>query len=116
MEPNSACPICTMTDILVSSAGHAECVTCGHEWEADSGDAGGIGPNGIGPVKDANGVVLQDGDSVTLIKSLKLGGSSDMLKIGTKVNNIRLVAGDHEIDCKVAGRGVLLKAKFVKKA
>jgi protein PhnA len=83
-------------------------MTCGHEWEAEAHD-----PSDIGEVRDANGSLLQSGDSVTLIKSLKLDGSSDTLKIGT---NTRLVAGDHEIDCKVAGRGVLLKAMYVKKA
>ena len=100
-----------MTDILIGSNGHAECLTCGHEWEPQDGD-----PNDLGEIRDANGTVLHDGDSVTLIKSLKLNGSSDTLKIGTKVTNIRLVAGDHEIDCKVGGRGVMLKAQFVKKA
>lgn len=105
-----ACPICTMTDIVLTPTGHAECVTCGHEWESATGD-----PYGIGEVRDANGSLLHDGDSVALIKDLKLKGSSDTLKIGTKITNIRLVAGDHEVDCKVAGRGVLLKAKFLKK-
>lgn len=111
MESTSLCPICTMTDLLLTASGHAECITCGHEWEAEAHD-----PSDIGQVRDANGTLLQSGDSVTLIKSLKLNGSSDTLKIGTKVTNIRLLAGDHEIDCKVAGRGVLLKAMYVKKA
>lgn len=106
-----------MADILFTDA-HAECLTCGHEWQAatagDDGDEGD--PTALGEIRDANGTVLHDGDSVALIKSLKLGGSSDTLKIGTKVSNIRLVAGDHEIDCKINGRGVMLKAKFVKKA
>jgi protein PhnA len=111
MESTTACPICTMTDILTTSSGDHECATCGHEWEADAGD-----PNDLGEIRDANGAVLHDGDSVVLIKDLPLKGSSDSLKIGTKVNSIRLIAGDHEIDCKVNGRGILLKAKFVKKA
>lgn len=111
METTIACPICTMTDILLSPSGHAECVTCGHEWEAQSGD-----PGGLGEIRDANGTILHDGDSVVLIKSLKLKGTSEMLKIGTKVTNIRLVAGDHEVDCKVAGRAILLKAMYLKKA
>ena len=73
-------------------------------------------PNDLGEIRDANGTVLHDGDSVVLTKGLTLKGSNDTIKIGTKVNNIRLIAGDHEIDCKINGRGILLKAKFVKKA
>lgn len=102
-----------MTDVLTTSADGRECVTCGHEWQEQDTAAN---DSGIGPVRDANGNLLQDGDSVTLLKSLKLKGSSETLKIGTRVNKIRLVAGDHEIDCRVDGRGVLLKAEFVKKA
>jgi protein PhnA len=105
-----ACPICTMNDVLTTASGDHECATCGHEWEADAGDS-----NGLGEIRDANGTVLQNGDSVMLTKGLPLKGQPD-LKIGTRVNNIRLVAGDHEIDCKIDGRGILLKAKFVKKA
>jgi protein PhnA len=99
-----------MTDLLLTASGQHECATCGHEW-GDTAD-----PYALGEIRDANGTVLSDGDSVTLVKSLKLGGSSDTLKIGTKVTNIRLISGDHEIDCKVNGRGILLKAQFVKKA
>lgn len=111
MDASPACPICSMTDLLVTHDGRHECATCGHEWDDEPAD-----PDAIGEVRDANGTVLHNGDAVTLIKSLKLNGSSETLKIGTKVTNIRLVGGDHEIDCKVAGRGVLLKAMFVKKA
>ena len=82
----------------------------GHEWAGAAGD-----PDALGEIRDANGTVLQDGDSVVLIKSLPLKGT-ESLKIGTKVGNIRLIAGDHEIDCKINGRGILLKAKFVRKA
>ena len=67
-------------------------------------------------VKDANGTVLTDGDTVSLIKDLKLRGSSQVLKQGTKAKNIRLVEGDHEIDCKIDGSPMALKACFVKKA
>lgn len=67
-------------------------------------------------VKDANGNLLADGDSITVIKDLKVKGSSSMLKIGTKVKNIRLVEGDHNIDCKIDGFGPMkLKSEFVKK-
>jgi protein PhnA len=68
-------------------------------------------------VRDANGNVLQDGDSVTVIKDLKVKGSSSVVKVGTKVKNIRLVDGDHDIDCKIDGFGAMqLKSEFVKKA
>ena len=68
-------------------------------------------------VRDANGNLLQDGDSVTVIKDLKVKGSSLVVKVGTKVKNIRLVDGDHDIDCKIDGIGQMgLKSEFVKKA
>jgi protein PhnA len=67
-------------------------------------------------IKDANGVVLKDGDDVTVIKDLKVKGSSLVVKVGTKVKNIRLVGGDHDIDCKIAGIGAMkLKSEFVRK-
>lgn len=104
------CPICTMADLLVSDTGVIECATCGHEWEDEGADG-----DGLGEIRDANGAVLANGDNVVLIKNLPLKGT-ESIKIGTKVSNIRLISGDHEIDCKINGRGVLLKAKFVKKA
>jgi protein PhnA len=105
-----ACPVCSLNDVL-DFPDHYECATCGHEWERENkaSDAARI-------VKDANGNVLADGDSVTLIKDLKLRGSSEVIKQGTKVRSIRLVDGDHEIDCKVDGVSMALKACFVKKA
>ena len=67
-------------------------------------------------IKDANGNILQDGDTVTVIKDLKVKGSSTVVKVGTKVKNIRLVDGDHDIDCKISGIGAMkLKSAFVKK-
>lgn len=106
-----ACPLCEMTEVLDHS-GKWECVTCGHEWDrAAEAEA----PPGPRVVKDAHGNVLADGDCVILIKDLKLGGSA-VLKGGSKSKGIRLVDGDHEIDCKVDGIAVGLKACFVKKA
>ena len=68
-------------------------------------------------VKDSNGNLLNDGDSVVVIKDLKVKGSSSVVKVGTKVKNIRFVAGDHDIDCKIDGIGAMkLKSEFVKKA
>ncbi len=106
---NPACPACTLEDLL-SHSDHWECTTCGHEWPKEAA------PEVARVVKDANGTPLTDGDTVALVKDLKLGGSSQVLKGGTKAKNIRLVAGDHEIDCKIEGISIALKACFVKKA
>lgn len=105
--------MCEMTDVL-DHPNKWECLTCGHEWErtpetvADEPEAARV-------VKDAHGTVLSDGDCVILIKDLKLGGSQ-VLKGGSKSKPIRIVDGDHEIDCKVDGIAVGLKACFVRKA
>lgn len=90
------------------------CPECGNEWKAGVEAESDNGPQ---VVKDAHGNVLQDGDTVTVIKDLKVKGSSSVVKIGTKVKNIRLVEGDHDIDCKIDGFGAMqLKSEFVKKA
>lgn len=107
----TACPICEMTDVLSRDL-HRECMTCGHEWEVE---AAAEAPAGERVVKDAYGNVLADGDIVAMIKDLKLKGSSDVLKVGTKSKPIRLVEGDHEISCKMDGMAIGLKACFVKK-
>ena len=88
------------------------CPECGYEWnpEENKAEEGFV-------VKDANGNILQNGDSVVTIKNLPLRGSSHSIKAGTKVRNIRLVDSDHNIDCKIEGFGaVALKSEFVKKA
>ena len=90
------------------------CPECAHEWSQNAGEdtaeQGSI-------IKDANGNVLNDGDTITVIKDLKVKGSSSVVKVGTKVKTIRLVDGDHDIDCKVDGIGAMkLKSQFVKKA
>lgn len=88
------------------------CPECGHEWMAADGEQN----YEENIVKDANGNTLKDGDTVSVIKDLKVKGSSSVLKIGTKVKNIRLVEGDHNIDCKIDGFGAMkLKSEFVKK-
>jgi protein PhnA len=105
----SACPMCTMPDILEHPE-KRECMTCGHEWEREAvAEQTRI-------VKDAHGNVLSDGDCVILIKDLRLGGGSQVLKGGSKSKPIRLLDGDHEISCKVDGIAVGLKACFVRKA
>jgi len=90
------------------------CPECAHEWTVEQANEN-LADAKI--VKDANGNILNDGDSVTIIKDLKVKGSSSTLKIGTKVKSIRLVEGDHNIDCKIDGFGAMkLKSEFVKKA
>lgn len=88
------------------------CPSCGHEWaQAVTGEE-----RDDKVFRDANGAVLADGDAVTVIKDLKVKGSSLVVKVGTKVKNIRLVDGDHDIDCKIDGIGAMkLKTEFVKK-
>jgi len=89
------------------------CPECAHEWAKDSATDAGETEKVI---KDANGNILQDGDSITVIKDLKVKGSSLVVKVGTKIKNIRLVDGDHDIDCKITGIGPMkLKSQFVKK-
>jgi protein PhnA len=105
---NPSCPACTLTDLL-SHSYHWECATCGHEWPKEAP------AEAVRVVKDAHGTVLADGDTITLVKDLKLRGGSGVLKQGTKAKNIRLVDGDHEIDCKIEGVALALKACFVKK-
>jgi len=90
------------------------CPECGNEWSAS--DAAPSETDSL-VVKDANGNLLSDGDNVNVIKDLKIKGSSQVVKVGTKVRNIRLVEGDHDIDCKIDGVGPMkLKSEFVKKA
>lgn len=90
------------------------CPECAHEW---SKEAGPENPDVKEVVTDAHGNPLRDGDAVTVIKDLKVKGSSSVVKVGTKVKNIRIVGGDHDIDCKIDGIGAMkLKSEFVKKA
>jgi len=90
------------------------CPECAHEWTA--ADAAASKEDEL-VVRDANGTLLADGDTVTIIKDLKIKGSSSVAKVGTKVKNIRLVDSDHNIDCKIPGIGAMgLKSEFVKKA
>jgi protein PhnA len=87
------------------------CPECAHEWSEQDSNR-----NDEKVFKDANGTILQDGDTVTVIKDLKVKGSSLVVKVGTKVKNIRLKDGDHDIDCKIDGIGQMsLKTQFVKK-
>ncbi|WP_301171674.1 zinc ribbon domain-containing protein YjdM [Brevibacillus nitrificans] len=106
------CPTCN-SEYTYEDGANLVCPECSHEW---SKEAGGDSTEEKKIVKDANGNVLNDGDTVTVIKDLKVKGSSSVLKIGTRVKNIRLVEGDHDIDCKIDGFGAMkLKSEFVKK-
>ena len=108
------CPECG-SEYCYENQNLLACPDCGHEWNpadtpVDSEEEGLV-------VKDAVGNLLQDGDSITVIKDLKVKGASQPLKVGTKVKSIRLVEGDHNIDCKIPGFGAMqLKSEFVKKA
>lgn len=106
------CPTCS-SEYTYEDGEMFVCPECAHEWpmaEAEITEVGGV-------VRDAFGSVLNDGDSVTVIKDLKIKGSSSVVKVGTKVRNIRIVSGDHDIDCKIDGIGAMqLKSGFVKKA
>jgi protein PhnA len=106
------CPACG-SEYTYEDGNMYVCPECAHEWGkdavAETADAGLV-------VMDANGNMLQDGDTVSVIKDLKVKGSSSVVKVGTKVKNIRLVEGDHNIDCKIDGIGAMkLKSEFVKK-
>jgi len=92
------------------------CPMCAHEWPKDEAADANSGAEAAAVVRDAVGNILEDGDTVTVIKDLKVKGTSSVVKVGTKVKNIRLVDGDHDIDCKVPGIGPMgLKSEFVKK-
>ncbi|MFJ7972937.1 zinc ribbon domain-containing protein YjdM [Psychrobacillus sp. NPDC096389] len=106
------CPKCN-SEYTYEDGNLFVCPECAHEWTTDGAEE----KEDTQVVRDANGNILNDGDSVTVIKDLKVKGSSSTLKIGTKVKSIRLVDGDHNIDCKIDGFGAMkLKSEFVKKA
>jgi len=106
------CPQCNSEYTYEDGANYV-CPECAHEWPQQAAEA--VEEKRVW--KDANGNVLNDGDTVTVIKDLKIKGSSSVVKVGTKVKNIRLIEGDHDIDCKIDGIGAMqLKTEFVKKA
>ena len=108
---SNPCPQCTLENTYPDGENYV-CADCGFEWpmvvteeEAD-----------VRIVKDANGNVLQDGDTVVVVKDLKVKGTSSTLKVGTKIKGIRIVDGDHEVDCRTDLGQMMLKACFLKKA
>ena len=107
-----ACPQCAST-LTYADGALLVCPECGHEWAPGDSASAEAAPE----VRDAVGNLLADGDTVTVIKDLKVKGASNALKVGTKVRNIRLVEGDHNIDCRIEGFGAMqLKSEFVRKA
>ena len=110
MDSNPICPQCQQANTSTDTISWI-CTDCSHEWNDNdlSSDAEGR------TVRDANGTVLNDGDTVTLIKDLKVRGTSSVLKVGTKIKNIRIVDGNHDIDCKTELGPMMLKSGFLKK-
>ena len=112
------CPKCN-SEHVYEDGSLLVCPECAHEWARDAAAASAANDDGPRVVKDSNGTPLADGDSVTVIKDLKVKGSSSVVKVGTKVRNIRLVDGTagHDIDCRIDGIGPMqLKSEFVRKA
>ncbi|OGT81013.1 MAG: alkylphosphonate utilization protein [Gammaproteobacteria bacterium RIFCSPLOWO2_02_FULL_61_13] len=90
------------------------CPECAHEWTVDAAEEGA---DQVRVVRDAHGNVLSDGDTISVLKDLKVRGASSVVKMGTRVKGIRLVEGDHDIDCRIDGIGAMqLKSEFVRKA
>ncbi|MCV4343865.1 zinc ribbon domain-containing protein YjdM [Pseudomonas capsici] len=107
-----SCPKCN-SEYTYEDGTLLVCPECAHEWSADGSS---VESEDVKVIKDSTGNVLQDGDTITVIKDLKVKGSSLVVKVGTKVKNIRLVDGDHDIDCKIDGIGAMkLKSEFVRK-
>lgn len=105
-----ACPQC-QSNLTYHDGSQLVCPECAHEWQEGEG-----GNDETAIVKDANGTPLNNGDTIVLIKDLKVKGSSQVIKQGTKVKGIRLQEGDHNIACKIEGSAMNLKSEFVKKA
>lgn len=115
MSSLPACPQCNSA-LTYEDAQMYVCPECAHEWPK-TGAAHSAEDEEVAAVLDANGNPLHDGDSITVIKDLKVKGTSSALKAGTKVKGIRLVEGDHNIDCRIEGFGAMkLKSEFVRKA
>lgn len=112
MSDFPACPTCR-SEYTYEDGDNYVCPECAHEWPKQAAEAGGETAR---VYKDAAGNILQDGDTVTVIKDLKPKGSGGVIKQGTKVKNIRLVDSDHDIDCRIEGFGAMsLKSEFVRK-
>ncbi|QZA77313.1 alkylphosphonate utilization protein [Deefgea tanakiae] len=108
---SNACPQCTLENTYPDGENYV-CADCGFEWPMVVAEE----ESDVRIVKDANGNVLQDGDTVVVVKDLKVKGTSSTLKVGTKIKGIRIVDGDHEVDCRTDLGQMMLKACFLKKA
>jgi protein PhnA len=108
---SNACPQCTLENTYPDGENYV-CADCGFEWPMAVAEE----ESDVRIVKDANGNVLQDGDTVVVVKDLKVKGTSSTLKVGTKIKGIRIVDGDHEVDCRTDLGQMMLKACFLKKA
>ncbi|WED44663.1 zinc ribbon domain-containing protein YjdM [Legionella cardiaca] len=112
MQSIPSCPKCN-SEYTYEEGSLYICPECAHEWEQGGSEA--VNDSAL-IAKDAHGQILSDGDTVTVIKDLKVKGSSAVIKVGTKIKNIRVVGGDHDIDCKIDGIGPMkLKSEFLKK-
>lgn len=112
MTNHPSCPACN-SEYTYEDRDMFICPECAHEWQAE------LENENLNAIKviDAHGQLLSDGDTIVIIKDLKVKGSSSVVKVGTKVKNIRLIDGDHNIDCKIEGIGAMkLKSEFVRKA
>ena len=115
MDKLPQCPECS-SKLTYEDGALLVCPECAHEWSAEAA-AQPVSDDAALIVKDSNGQILRDGDTVSVIKDLKVKGASSVLKVGTKVRNIRLVEGDHNVDCRIDGIGeIKLKSEFLKKA
>lgn len=115
MSDTPQCPKCN-SEYTYEDGPMFVCPECAYEWAKDQQEERAVADQGR-VVRDSAGNVLQDGDTVTVIKDLKIKGSTSVVKVGTKVKGIRLVDGDHDIDCKISGIGAMqLKSEFVRKA
>lgn len=110
IETNPICPECGTTNNYFDGTLYV-CIDCNHEWSAEEAEAA----NEAKVCKDSNGAILQDGDAVTVIKDLKVKGSSMVIKRGTKVKSIRLTEVAEEVDCRIDGSSIVLKTCFLKK-
>jgi protein PhnA len=112
MSTFPSCPRCAQENTY-PDGDHSVCADCGHEWQINAATDADADIDAV--VRDANGNILSDGDTVVLTKDLKVKGSSTTLKMGTKVKGIRIAGGDHEVDCKMEGGSFMLKASYLKK-
>jgi protein PhnA len=114
-EAIPACPVCTQGNTY-PDGDNLVCADCGHEWPAAAGSTATSEDDPDEAVRDANGTLLANGDAVALIKDLKVKGSSVTLKVGTRIKGIKLVGGDHGVECRTDAGTFMLKAEFLRKA